>query len=290
MMRGRTTAVPCHPLGQRPRQAVTDTPAAPESATPETTEAADASAEVPGDPPTAEEAEERHHYVMLPLFEDRVIDIFEDIEESTADRVRQELDELTEISDDPILVRLNSRGGSAYAGIAIHDLLLTAGPQVIIAVYGNAYSAASIILQAASMRCLSPNSAVMIHESWGVIMGAMNVSDTEKLARESRWLEDRLQQMYVTRTGHSAEQIKEWCKEGTYMTAEVAWERGFADTIVVPRDPAQFPASGSLLRRAVRGLKRAVRAKLVGFLGGLRPDVPTEDDAPEERSHRSLRP
>jgi ATP-dependent Clp protease protease subunit len=63
----------------------------------------------------------------------------------------------------PIQMWLNSSGGDCTQGMAIYDAIRNCQSQVDITVFGECYSMATWILQAADRRILAPHSRVMIH-------------------------------------------------------------------------------------------------------------------------------
>ena len=63
----------------------------------------------------------------------------------------------------PIQMWLNSSGGDCTQGMAIYDAIRNCQSQVDITVFGECYSVATWILQAADRRILAPHSRVMIH-------------------------------------------------------------------------------------------------------------------------------
>ena len=70
---------------------------------------------------------------------------------------------LDTLSKDPILIHMNSIGGSWNDGMTIYDSILLCESYVTIIAYGQAESMSSIILQAADNRVMTPNSYFMCH-------------------------------------------------------------------------------------------------------------------------------
>lgn len=85
------------------------------------------------------------------------------VEAALVEKVIKGLHILDSQSAEPINVILNNPGGEVYQGMAIYDALKNCRSHITITVYGQAMSAASIILQAADKRVLSANSRIMIH-------------------------------------------------------------------------------------------------------------------------------
>jgi ATP-dependent protease ClpP protease subunit len=85
------------------------------------------------------------------------------VDAQLTERVLKGLLILETVSKDPINIILNNPGGDVYQGMAIYDALKNCRSHITITVYGQAMSAASIVLQAADKRVLSANARVMIH-------------------------------------------------------------------------------------------------------------------------------
>lgn len=80
---------------------------------------------------------------------------------------------LSSINQSPITIHCMSPGGEWDAGIAIYDSIKLCPCETIIMVHGKAYSMASIIMQAASLRIMQPHASFMVHFGWA---GSMNTS------------------------------------------------------------------------------------------------------------------
>lgn len=211
--------------------------------------------------------------VSLPLMSARSITIFEVITGKTLERVTKELDQLLSQGDDPILVRLSTEGGSVSAAITIYELLTTAGPQIVVAVMGNAFSAGSLILQAGDVRLVTPNAGVMTHQGSGRGEIEVNLENIRAIESGLRWEEERWDRAVANRTGRPLEEIQRWSKETKFMTSVEAIELGFADAVLLPREvddsgPAPQP---SFLDRAKERVASAIEdvrsfAKLPGLI------------------------
>ena len=102
---------------------------------------------------------------------------------------------LDSLKNEPILIHMHSLGGNWGDGMAIYDAIKVARSHVTIIAYGQAESMSSIILQAADIRIMMPNSYFMWH--YGSSSSAGNFLDTQNWASfESRILESMLD-MYV---------------------------------------------------------------------------------------------
>jgi len=228
----------------------------------------------------------------LPSFGKRRIDIFHDVSLAMERRVKARLDALLQDGDDPILVRINTYGGFTRVAIGIHELLVNAGPPIVTAVFGYAYSAGSIILQAGDQRLATPNSRVMIHQESSFAYGHMNTDDAEKDARERRWSEEQLEAIFANRGGQSPAVLREWFSKDKYMTATEAVQLGFADALLLPRNIKENPVSPGLLRGLTRRADRLLHglAGLGAFAGMMESIFGQDEDDDEDDSASADRP
>lgn len=100
-------------------------------------------------------------------------------------------------SDQPITIHMQSVGGEWSDGMAIFDAISMCRSYVTIIAYGQAESMSSIILQAADMRLMTPNSYFMSHfgssEATGHYLNVQNWIQYEK------YLCDIMMNIYATK-------------------------------------------------------------------------------------------
>jgi ATP-dependent Clp protease protease subunit len=133
----------------------------------------------------------------------------------------------------PIAIFMSSVGGSMYAGAAIYDTIRTAQNPVVIQGTGPIMSMATVILQAATLRFLTPEVRFMIHNaSLGAEGGLQAVSSAVK---DCEVMNERFANILSNRSKNSLPVIKEWLAKETYLTAEEAVARGFADMVTSTR-------------------------------------------------------
>lgn len=131
--------------------------------------------------------------------------------------------------DGEITVRLNSGGGDAFEGAAIHSVLSAYPGKVTVYVEGIAASAASLIAMAGDEIVMTEGSMMMIHDPSGMTWGT---------ADDHRWQADALDKIateyagiYARRCGSTPEKVREDMKAEIWMGGEEAVERGFADRV-----------------------------------------------------------
>jgi ATP-dependent protease ClpP protease subunit len=131
-------------------------------------------------------------------------------------------------------ISLNSYGGDAFAGIAIHNMLARHDGKKTIVVEGVAASAGSLIAMAGDRIVMPENAFMMIHNAAGVSMGTADVQ------RETADLLDQIsaaaRRTYAQRTGLSEDEVGAMLDATTWMTAERAVELGFATEVSAPAD------------------------------------------------------
>lgn len=131
--------------------------------------------------------------------------------------------------DKPILIKLNSPGGDVFEGIEIYNYLKNHNQSVTVEITGVAASAASIIAMGADKIIMNTGTSLMIHEASTWTFG--NKSDIQKTLNALETIDDSLVAVYVERTGLEAEEISDLLKAETWMTADEAVEKGFADEV-----------------------------------------------------------
>lgn len=128
-----------------------------------------------------------------------------------------------------IHLRINSPGGDVFAGRAMEVLLSEHPAKIVTHIDGYAASAASYVALAGDERIISPGGMFMIHKAWTLAWG--NEDDLTKTAALLRTIDETLVATYVTKTGQTAEQLREWIAAETWLTAEQSLENGFATAI-----------------------------------------------------------
>jgi ATP-dependent protease ClpP protease subunit len=85
-------------------------------------------------------------------------------------------------TDGDIHVKLSSWGGEWAEGMGIFDAIRTCNNQVVATVYGMAGSMGGVILQAADVRRMTPNSVLMVH------YGTESLDDHAlNITRQAKW-------------------------------------------------------------------------------------------------------
>lgn len=141
---------------------------------------------------------------------------------------------LDQITENKILVRINSPGGDVMDGNAIFNALRDHHAKVETRVEGLAASIASVIALAGDKVVMQENAFMMIHNSWTFAMGG--AADLEHTAAVLRKIDDNLIATYKAKTGLSAEELSAMTDAETWMTADEAVDFGFADEVKAGSD------------------------------------------------------
>ena len=127
-----------------------------------------------------------------------------------------------------INVRINSGGGSAFAGIAMHSMLQAHPAEVLVTVEGLAGSAASLVAMAGHLT-MARGAMLMIHNPAALAMG--EADDLRKTAEALDKIRDSLVAIYEAKTGKTPDDLRALLDAETWLTADEAVAEGFADEV-----------------------------------------------------------
>ena len=172
------------------------------------------------------------------LFEDRVIFLGVQVDDTSADDVMAQL--LVLESQDPdrdITLYINSPGGSFTALTAIYDTMQYIKPQIQTVCLGQAASAAAVLLAAGApgKRLALPNARVLIHQPAMEGQGQGQASDIEIQAAEVLRMREWLEQTLSKHSNKTPEQISNDIERDLFLTAAQAKEYGLVDQVLSSR-------------------------------------------------------
>lgn len=135
---------------------------------------------------------------------------------------------------DTITIILNSPGGDIHSSFAIYDRIIESPCPIIIRGYGSIMSGASIIIQAADIRQMSPSSYMMIHTG--------TVTLDNDMAKAKQWVkayDDMSTMMYdiyfnackKKNKKITKDLIASMCKDETILNSKQTLELGLIDSI-----------------------------------------------------------
>lgn len=145
--------------------------------------------------------------------------------------------ELRAITASTINLRINSPGGSVFAGRAIEQALRDHPAKVVAHIDGVAASAAAFVAMGADEVVMGKGALMMIHKAWSLAYG--NADDLVSAAALLEKIDSTQVQTFVDRTGQSAEQVSQWLAAETWFTADEAVAAGFADRVAEAAPKAQ---------------------------------------------------
>lgn len=135
---------------------------------------------------------------------------------------------LAQVDDDQTLdVHINSGGGIASEGAAIHALLSARSGTTNIVVEGIAASAASLIAMAGETVTMSAGAVLMIHDPSGVTYGTSE--DHSKTIEGLEALATAYARVYSAKSGKTPAECREIMKAERWLSPSQAVEEGFAD-------------------------------------------------------------
>ncbi|OXM15331.1 ATP-dependent Clp endopeptidase proteolytic subunit ClpP [Paenibacillus herberti] len=176
---------------------------------------------------------ERSYDIYSRLLKDRIVFLGSAIDDDVANSVIAQL--LFLAADDPekdIHLYINSPGGSVTAGMGIYDTMQFIKPDVSTICVGMAASMGSLLLTAGTKgkRFSLPNSEVMIHQPLGGVRG--QASDIKIHADWIIKTKQKLNQIYVDRTGQPYEKIERDTDRDNFLSADEALAYGLIDKVI----------------------------------------------------------
>lgn len=160
-----------------------------------------------------------------------------------------------------ITVKLNSCGGDAFAGIAIHNALKGLQAKKKVIVEGIAASAASLIACAGDTVEVYAGSLFMLHSPLQFLFGWYNYDDLKQEADGIKACLKACAEIYAEKTGIDVETCKGFMigKE-TWLTGKEAVEKGFADVLISDGEQpkVQLVAAGMNKFVACNGIRQRV--------------------------------
>ena len=178
----------------------------------------------------------RTHNPYTKLFEERIIFLGVQIDDTSADDVMAQLLCLESMDPDrDIQIYINSPGGSYTAMTAIYDTMQFVKPDVQTVCLGQAASAAAVLLAAGAKgkRFALPHARVLIHQPY--TQGSGQASDIEIEANEILRMRAQMEGILAHHTGRTEDQIRQDIERDKILTADAAKEYGIVDGVISSR-------------------------------------------------------
>jgi ATP-dependent Clp protease protease subunit len=179
---------------------------------------------------------ERAYDLYSRLLRERIIFLGTPIDDTVANLICAQMLFLeSEDADKDINLYINSPGGDITGLLAIYDTLKYIKPDVSTFCFGQAASAAAVLLGAGTKgkRYALPHARVLMHQPWGGVGG--QASDIEIQAREILRMRDLLNSMLAHDTGQTIERIAKDTDRDFVITASEAVEYGLIDEVINAR-------------------------------------------------------
>jgi ATP-dependent Clp protease protease subunit len=189
---------------------------------------------------------ERGYDLYSRLLKERLIILGTPIDDTIANLICSQLLFLEyEDNDKDISLYINSPGGDITALFAIYDTMKYIKPDVSTFCYGQAASAAAVLLAAGAhqKRFALPHSRILLHQPWGGAAG--QASDIEIQAKEILRMRDLLNSLLAADTGQSMEKIAADTDRDFVMTAAEAVSYGLIDEVLNAREELPAQAAGA---------------------------------------------
>jgi ATP-dependent Clp protease protease subunit len=179
---------------------------------------------------------ERAYDLYSRLLKERIIFLGTPIDDTIANLICAQMLFLeSEDPDKDINLYINSPGGDITGLLAIYDTMKYIKPAVSTFCFGQAASAAAVLLGAGTKgkRFALPHARVLLHQPWGGVGG--QASDIEIQAREILRMKEMLNTMLAHDTGQSVERITKDTDRDFIIGAEEAVEYGLIDEVLIAR-------------------------------------------------------
>lgn len=137
--------------------------------------------------------------------------------------------QLNKANGDEITLRINSGGGSVFAGCEIYNMLKSYEGNVTVEIQGLCASIAGVIAMAGYVK-MSPVAQFMMHNVSCKATG--DYRDMEHTAEELKKANKTIANAFKLKTGMSDEEVKTLMDNETWLTADECKEKKLADEIM----------------------------------------------------------
>ena len=173
------------------------------------------------------------------LLKENIVFLGTPIDDMVANLVCAQLLHLeSENPDRDISLYINSPGGDINSLFAIYDTMQYIKPDLTTICFGQAASAAAVLLAAGTKgkRLALPHSRILLHQPYAGAEG--QVSDIELASREIQRLKTQLEEVLARHTGQSAEKVHDDTDRDFVLTAAEARDYGIIDEVIDSRSLA----------------------------------------------------
>lgn len=174
------------------------------------------------------------------LLKENIIFLGTPIDDTVANLICAQLLHLeSENPDKDINLYINSPGGDINALFAIYDTMQYIKPDITTICFGQAASAAAVLLAAGARgkRLALPHARILVHQPYAGASG--QASDIELIAAEIARLKASLEEVLAAHTGQPIAKIAADTDRDFVMTAEQARDYGVIDEVIETRNVAE---------------------------------------------------
>ncbi len=182
---------------------------------------------------------ERGYDLYSKLLKENIIFVGTPIDDTIANLICAQLLHLeSESPDKDINLYINSPGGDITALFAIYDTMSFIKPDISTICFGQAASAAAVLLAAGTpgKRLALPHARILIHQPYAQSQG--QATDIELAAREILRMRTLLEEILSKHTGQPVEKIHQDTDRDFVMSASEAMEYGIIDEVISARSLA----------------------------------------------------
>ena len=165
----------------------------------------------------------------------RTILVSGEIDDEQANALVSQIRELNESAPlEPIIVHINTVGGSVIDALAIYDMLLCVSNPIVTVVNGGCFSAGLLIAAAGCKRVATPNSMYFYHQTVVQVAGIDSAEVMKSTAEFYDWCNDTVNRIMMGRIGMSADEWHKHFGDSTskYFDANEALEYGFVTDVM----------------------------------------------------------
>jgi len=181
------------------------------------------------------------------MLKEHIIFLGTPIDDTVANLVSAQLLFLeSENADKDISIYINSPGGDITALFAIYDTMKYVKNDITTFCYGQAASAAAVLLAGGSKgkRFSLPHSRILLHQPYGGAGG--QASDIEIQAKEILRMRELLNEMLAYDTGQTVAKIAKDTDRDFILSAAEARDYGIVDEVITVRELAAVPVAAGV--------------------------------------------
>jgi ATP-dependent Clp protease, protease subunit len=182
---------------------------------------------------------ERGYDLYSKLLKENIIFVGTPIDDTIANLICAQLLHLeSENPDKDINLYINSPGGDITALFAIYDTMSFIKPDISTICFGQAASAAAVLLAAGTpgKRLALPHARILLHQPYAQSQG--QATDIELAAREILRMRTLLEEIIASHTGQPVEKVHQDTDRDFVMSAAEAKDYGIIDEVISARSLA----------------------------------------------------